>query len=170
MNKRSCPASHRGRSLLLTVLKFQVLLKESLFLRLIVPYSAPPAAHKQTMCVCVGAHTWIFPTQNAANHVCTSQREGGRERKKSDKVLDRKREEEVVRRRKKRFPYSAAVAIATRPTIHTASATVAWRLRELTLLLFPNTLAMSNHIVLHPRFCFQPGHSTWERKEIPSRV
>lgn len=55
-------------------------------------------------------------------------------RKKSDKVLEGGRERESERKkvwgggckkRKERFPYSAAVATATRLTIHTASATVA---------------------------------------------
>lgn len=54
-------------------------------------------------------------------------------RKKSDKVLEGRREREKARERrwggckerKERFPYSAAVATATRLTIHTASATVA---------------------------------------------
>lgn len=50
----------------------------------------------QTECVCVRTHTWIFPTQNSANHVCTSrrERERERERKKCDEELDRQREEE----------------------------------------------------------------------------
>lgn len=31
------------------------------------------------MCVCVWTHTWTFPTQNFAKHVCTSWEEGIRE-------------------------------------------------------------------------------------------
>lgn len=59
--------------------------------------------HTDRLCVCVCAptHTWLLPTQNAANHVCTSWRErkkeGGKERRKFDKVLDREKEEEAGR-------------------------------------------------------------------------
>lgn len=124
-------------------------------------------------------HTWIFPTQNAANHVCTSRREGKRGREREEEIWQGAGQKErrggggVVRRRKERFPYSAAVAIATRPTIYTASATVAWR-SELTPLYSPHKKThwpCQNHIGLHPHFCFQPGHSlfTWKREAISSR-
>lgn len=56
--------------------------------------SDTPAAHRQIMCVCVQTHTWTFPTQISANHVCTSRGEGKRGREKFDMALDKKREEE----------------------------------------------------------------------------
>lgn len=66
---------------LLTVLKFQVLLKESLFLRLIVPWSAIPAASRQNMCVCerIPEHSPPKTSQTMSVQVGKSEREGGRE-------------------------------------------------------------------------------------------
>lgn len=119
------------------------------------------------MCVCVCTNAYLnIPhpkLQTMSVQVRERQPEGGREREEEMRKFDKdgKREE---RRRKERFPYSAAVAMATRPTIHTASATVAKRIRnELTPLLFPsqeNTLAMSKpRWPPPPLFCFQLGES-----------
>lgn len=122
------------------------------------------------LCVCVCVHKRIpeysppKTLQTMSVQVRERQPEGGREREEEMRKFDKdgKREE---RRRKDRFPYSAAVAMATRPTIHTASATVAKRIRnELTPPLnFPsqeNTLAMSKpRWPPPPLFCFQLGES-----------
>lgn len=161
-------ASETGRSLgsLLTVLKFHVLLKESLFLRLIVPQVCS-ASSTQTDCVyvCAQTHTWVLPTQNAANHVCTSRRErkkeGGKERRKFDKVLDREKKEEAGR-----CPYSKAVAMEIHQTIQTASATAAWRIFEwnkppfyFSFPLQEDSLAMSNPLRPPPPLLFPATQS-----------
>lgn len=143
------------------------------------PKSAPPAAHRQTVCVCVCAptHTWVLPTQNAANHVCTSRRErkkeGGKARRKFDKVLDREKEEEEAGR----CPYSTAVAMETHQTIQTASATAAWRIFEwnkppfyFSFPLQDNSLVLSKPLRPPPPLLFPATQSpvaSKRRGEIP---
>lgn len=135
------------------------------------------------MCVCVCENAYLNIPHPKRCKPCLYKSERGKEREgeREEEICGGAGQKErrggggVVRRRKERFPYSAAVAIATRPTIYTASATVAWRIQsELTPLYSPHKKThwpCQNHIGLHPHFCFQPGHSlfTWKREAIPSR-
>lgn len=160
-------ASATGHSLgsLLTALKFHVLLKESLFLRLIVPQVCS-ASSTQTDCVCVRQR---IPECSPPKTLQTmsvqvgerGKKEGGKERRKFDKVLDREKEEEAGR-----CPYSTAVAMETHQTIQTASATAAWRIFEwnkppfyFSFPLQEDSLAMSKPLQPPPPLLFPATQS-----------
>lgn len=125
------------------------------------------------VCVCVWTHTWTFPTQNFAKHVCTSWEEGIREggwgrnltRYWRDGERERKREKEGgggAKRGKKDF--LTLQLLLRQPAWQYIQPLPQWHegIRWINPLLFPlqkHALAMWKPHRPSPLFCFQPGHS-----------
>lgn len=150
-------ASATGRSLgsLLTVLKFHVLLKESLFLRLIVPQVCS-ASSTQTDCVCVRQRIPEYSPPKTLQTMSVQVRE--REKKREGKRRGNLTRYWTERRRRRQEDVLTPQLLPWKhQTIQTASATAAWRIFEwnkppfyFSFPLQEDSLAMSKPPLLFP--------------------
>lgn len=130
-------------------------------------------ADKICVCVCVWTHTWTFPTQNFAKHVCTSWEEGIREGGWGRNLTRYWREGEREKARERRCGGGGAKRgkkdfltlqlLLRQPAWQYIQPLPQWHegIRWINPLLFPlqkRALAMWKPHRPSPLFCFQLGH------------